>query len=185
MGSCQFKLFTQTRLKLISDKFMFCIHLYSVPMIFNKIVKRLLWFFCDVADKLIYTFVWSWSIGIFQAQRLSDVHSIPVHVSAGLIEFIMSVSESPRPTAIHLNSAILPNQTEVVLNAGSKIKLSCHGDGLVCMSTNAFSKLSSEKDIKADPRHTGTYNCRYANQSLSHLDTWIHLYVKGKQDLNP
>ncbi|XP_015257023.1 PREDICTED: macrophage colony-stimulating factor 1 receptor 2-like [Cyprinodon variegatus] len=90
-----------------------------------------------------------------------------------------SATESPRPTAIHLNSAIQPNQTEVVLNAGSKIKLSCHGDGLVYMSTNAFSKLSSEKDIKADPRHTGTYNCGYANQSLSHLDTWIHLYVKG------
>uniref|UniRef100_A0A087YLN1 receptor protein-tyrosine kinase n=1 Tax=Poecilia formosa TaxID=48698 RepID=A0A087YLN1_POEFO len=28
------------------------------------------------------------------------------------------------------------------------------------------------------PRHTGTYHCRYVNQSLNHLNTWIHLYVK-------
>lgn len=32
----------------------------------------------------------------------------------------------------------------------------------------------------SDPRHTGTYRCGYTNQSLEHLDTWIHLYVKGK-----
>uniref|UniRef100_A0A3B3DGK6 receptor protein-tyrosine kinase n=1 Tax=Oryzias melastigma TaxID=30732 RepID=A0A3B3DGK6_ORYME len=33
----------------------------------------------------------------------------------------------------------------------------------------------------ANPRHTGTYTCGYTNQSLEHLNTSFHLYIKGKQ----
>uniref|UniRef100_A0A671TN42 receptor protein-tyrosine kinase n=1 Tax=Sparus aurata TaxID=8175 RepID=A0A671TN42_SPAAU len=31
---------------------------------------------------------------------------------------------------------------------------------------------------RSNPKHTGTYRCGYSNQSLEHLYTWIHLYVK-------
>lgn len=42
-------------------------------------------------------------------------------------------------------------------------------------------KLGNPLEVKrSDPRHTGTYTCGYANQSLSHLNVWIHLYVNGR-----
>lgn len=40
--------------------------------------------------------------------------------------------------------------------------------------------LDSLVEEKSNPRDTGTYRCGYMNQSLEHLNTWIHLYVKGK-----
>lgn len=44
-------------------------------------------------------------------------------------------------------------------------------------------KLGNPLEVKrSDPRHTGTYTCGYANQSLSHLNVWIHLYVNGRTD---
>lgn len=39
------------------------------------------------------------------------------------------------------------------------------------------------EERKSHPRNTGTYRCGYANRSLEHLDTWIHLYVTDP--LNP
>uniref|UniRef100_A0A3B5MWM8 receptor protein-tyrosine kinase n=1 Tax=Xiphophorus couchianus TaxID=32473 RepID=A0A3B5MWM8_9TELE len=93
------------------------------------------------------------------------------------------VSEPPGPTLIQLNSIFQPNQSEVILTAGSKVQLGCLGDGLVNMSTTALRPLPRNcQNIlqinSVSPRHTGTYHCRYANQSLDHLNTWIHLYVK-------
>ncbi|KAM9846482.1 macrophage colony-stimulating factor 1 receptor 2 [Aulostomus maculatus] len=77
---------------------------------------------------------------------------------------------------------MLLNQTEVVLNAGSAFTLYCHGNRSVRWSTNAFRSLSGPPDLvevaKSDPRHTGTYRCGYTNQSLEHLNSWIHIYVK-------
>uniref|UniRef100_M3ZW11 receptor protein-tyrosine kinase n=1 Tax=Xiphophorus maculatus TaxID=8083 RepID=M3ZW11_XIPMA len=93
------------------------------------------------------------------------------------------VSEPPGPTLIQLNSIFQPNQSEIILTAGSKVQLGCLGDGLVNMSTTALRPLPRNcRNIlqinSVSPRHTGTYHCRYANQSLDHLNTWIHLYVK-------
>lgn len=74
----------------------------------------------------------------------------------------------------------------MVLTAGSNFTLRCHGEGSVHWFSTAFRLLYQEKlaDLvevrRSDPRHTGTYRCGYTNQSLKHLDTWIHLYVKGK-----
>nr|XP_020446637.1 macrophage colony-stimulating factor 1 receptor 2-like [Monopterus albus] len=88
------------------------------------------------------------------------------------------------PPSVHLNSGFLPNQSEVVLTARSNFSLSCHGNGPVHWSSTAFRLLyhnelpNPVKVRSADPRHTGTYHCGYTNQSLKHLDTWIHLYVK-------
>ncbi|XP_051250737.1 macrophage colony-stimulating factor 1 receptor 2 [Dicentrarchus labrax] len=99
-----------------------------------------------------------------------------------------SAKDPPGPPSIHLNSDFLPNQTEVVLTAGATFNLSCHGNGMVRWSSTAFRLLYEDKlkDLvevrRADPRHTGTYRCGYTNQSLEHLDTWIHLYVKDPAD---
>ncbi|KAM4726473.1 macrophage colony-stimulating factor 1 receptor 2 isoform 2-T3 [Anableps anableps] len=98
-----------------------------------------------------------------------------------------AAAEPPGPTVIHLNSIFQPNQSEVVLTAGSKVQLGCHGDGLANMSTTAFRKfprgdLNSMEIKSVSPRHTGTYRCIYTNQSLDHLKTWIHLYVKEDDD---
>uniref|UniRef100_A0AAQ5Z6I4 receptor protein-tyrosine kinase n=1 Tax=Amphiprion ocellaris TaxID=80972 RepID=A0AAQ5Z6I4_AMPOC len=93
------------------------------------------------------------------------------------------VSELPGPPMIHLNSNFLPNRSDAVLAAGSAFSLSCHGNGLVHWSSSAF-RLQFEDSLpdpvqvsRADPRHTGTYRCGYANRSLEHLHTWIHLYI--------
>ncbi|KAM6983423.1 macrophage colony-stimulating factor 1 receptor 2 [Tautogolabrus adspersus] len=88
------------------------------------------------------------------------------------------------PPWIRLNSDILPNQTEVVLTAGSAFTLSCHGNNSTRWSSTAFRLLYQNPPPnpvevkKSDPRHTGTYSCGYTKQSLEHLVTWIHLYVK-------
>ncbi|XP_034539511.1 macrophage colony-stimulating factor 1 receptor 2-like [Notolabrus celidotus] len=87
------------------------------------------------------------------------------------------------PPWIRLNSDFLPNQTEVVLTAGSSISLSCHGNGSVQWSSTAFRFMfrtpQNPLEVKkSDIRHTGTYYCGYTNQSLEHLVTWIHLYIK-------
>uniref|UniRef100_A0AAQ5ZNN5 receptor protein-tyrosine kinase n=1 Tax=Amphiprion ocellaris TaxID=80972 RepID=A0AAQ5ZNN5_AMPOC len=92
-------------------------------------------------------------------------------------------AELPGPPMIHLNSNFLPNRSDAVLAAGSAFSLSCHGNGLVHWSSSAF-RLQFEDSLpdpvqvsRADPRHTGTYRCGYANRSLEHLHTWIHLYI--------
>ncbi|XP_068436076.1 macrophage colony-stimulating factor 1 receptor 2 isoform X2 [Clinocottus analis] len=96
--------------------------------------------------------------------------------------------EVPDPPAIRLNWDFLPNQTEVVLTAGSPFNLTCHGRRLVRLTSTAFRlsfrdlQLEPVEVRRSDPRHTGTYRCGYVNQSLDHLDTWIHLYVKNPAD---
>ncbi|XP_073335314.1 macrophage colony-stimulating factor 1 receptor 2 [Pagrus major] len=95
-----------------------------------------------------------------------------------------SAEEPPDPPLVRLNSDLLPNQTEVVLTAGTPFGLSCHGNGSVRWSSTAFSLMYDDnlQDLvqvqKSNPRHTGTYRCGYTNRSLEHLYTWIHLYVK-------
>ncbi|XP_020510956.2 macrophage colony-stimulating factor 1 receptor 2 [Labrus bergylta] len=104
-----------------------------------------------------------------------------------LLSIVLSCSAAGPPW-IHLNSDILPNQTEVVLTAGSAFTLSCHGDSLTQWSSTAFrllyqNPLPNPVEVKkSDPRHTGTYSCRSTNRSLEHLVTWIHLYVKDPAD---
>ncbi|XP_008303175.1 macrophage colony-stimulating factor 1 receptor 2-like [Stegastes partitus] len=84
---------------------------------------------------------------------------------------------------ISLNANFLPNQSDAVLVVGSAFNLSCRGDGSVYWSSSAFrlqfiDRLPDPVQVStADPRHTGTYRCGYANHSLEHLYTWIHLYV--------
>lgn len=95
------------------------------------------------------------------------------------------VSDLTDPPSIHLNSKYLPNQAEAVLTAGTPFTLRCTGASSVHWSSSAFRLLYHGRMIDpidvqmADPRHTGTYRCGYTNQSLEHLSTWIHLYVKG------
>uniref|UniRef100_A0A1A8N271 receptor protein-tyrosine kinase n=2 Tax=Nothobranchius pienaari TaxID=704102 RepID=A0A1A8N271_9TELE len=96
-------------------------------------------------------------------------------------------AEPPGPLALSLNSEFQPNRTEVVQMAGSSFQLSCHGNGTVHWSSTAFrvSFLKNQDSLKvmeADPRHTGTYRCSYTNQSLEHLNTWIHLYITDPAD---
>ncbi|XP_027887246.1 macrophage colony-stimulating factor 1 receptor 2 isoform X2 [Xiphophorus couchianus] len=107
------------------------------------------------------------------------LHSVLLLIALGAC----AAAEPPGPTLIQLNSIFQPNQSEVILTAGSKVQLGCLGDGLVNMSTTALRPLPRNcQNIlqinSVSPRHTGTYHCRYANQSLDHLNTWIHLYVK-------
>ncbi|XP_069030972.1 macrophage colony-stimulating factor 1 receptor 2-like [Embiotoca jacksoni] len=91
-----------------------------------------------------------------------------------------SAEEPPDPTSIRLNSKLLPNQSDAVLTAGSAFTFGCHGNGSVMWSNTAFTALY--RADRSQPRHTGTYHCRYRNRSLEHLDTWIHLYVKDPAD---
>ncbi|XP_041807711.1 macrophage colony-stimulating factor 1 receptor 2 [Chelmon rostratus] len=99
-----------------------------------------------------------------------------------------SAEDLPGPPRIRLNTDFLPNQTEVVLTAGSTFTLTCHGEGFVRWSSTAFRLLYLDnlvdplKVTRPDPRHTGTYRCGYTDRSLEHLDTWIHLYVKDPAD---
>ncbi|XP_067465187.1 macrophage colony-stimulating factor 1 receptor 2 [Thunnus thynnus] len=103
-----------------------------------------------------------------------------------LLSMVLSCcsADDPGPPSIRLNSDFLPNQTEVVLTAGSAFNLTCHSNGSVRWSATAFhflykGQLSDLLKVdKSDPRHTGTYYCGYTNCSLEHLDTWVHLYVK-------
>lgn len=101
------------------------------------------------------------------------------------------VSDAPTPPFIQFNSQLQPNQTQKALTAGSAIILSCSGSGPVQWTTTAFNlmyhgKLGNPLEIKkSDPRHTGTYTCGYANQSLSHLNVWMHLYVNGRTNGDP
>ncbi|XP_028450580.1 macrophage colony-stimulating factor 1 receptor 2 [Perca flavescens] len=95
-----------------------------------------------------------------------------------------SASDSPGPPSIRLNSNLLTNQSEVVLTAGSAFSLSCHGNLSLHWTTTAFrlqflDPLPNPVEVpSSNPRHTGTYRCGYTNQSLQHLHTWVHLYVK-------
>uniref|UniRef100_A0A8C2WZ46 receptor protein-tyrosine kinase n=1 Tax=Cyclopterus lumpus TaxID=8103 RepID=A0A8C2WZ46_CYCLU len=95
---------------------------------------------------------------------------------------------APDPPSIRLNSDFLPNQTEVLLTAGSPFNLTCHGHYSVHLTTTAFRLLYRDRLLepvevkRSDPRHTGTYRCGYVNKSLDQLDTWIHLYVKDPAD---
>uniref|UniRef100_A0A3Q1IJ69 receptor protein-tyrosine kinase n=1 Tax=Anabas testudineus TaxID=64144 RepID=A0A3Q1IJ69_ANATE len=97
-------------------------------------------------------------------------------------------SGDPGPTLIRLNSNFLPNQTEVVLTAGSPFSLGCYGNNSVHWYSTAFRLLFQDKllnpikVVNSHPRHTGTYRCKYINESLGHLHTWIHLYVRDSSD---
>ncbi|KAG7224731.1 hypothetical protein INR49_004622 [Caranx melampygus] len=103
-----------------------------------------------------------------------------------LSEVIIPVSlEPPAAPSIHLNSVHLPNQSEIVLNAGSAFSLSCHGNSTTHWSSTAFLLVNKEElanPLRVNnsvPKHTGTYRCGYTRQGLDHLDNWIHLYIKG------
>ncbi|CAN9501225.1 unnamed protein product [Ophioblennius macclurei] len=96
-------------------------------------------------------------------------------------------AELPGPPLIRLNAVLRPNQSDVVLKAGSAFNLSCHGNASLHLSSTAFVRLPSKQQLevrKSNPRHTGTYRCGYTNQSLEHLNTWIHLYVTDAKDLS-
>ncbi|KAK9537075.1 hypothetical protein VZT92_006811 [Zoarces viviparus] len=99
-----------------------------------------------------------------------------------------SAEDDPAPPSIHLNSIFQPNQTEVPLTAGSAFNLSCHGTGSVRWTSTALNllycdRLQNPVEVrKSHPRNTGTYSCGYTNQSLKHLDTWIHLYFTDPDD---
>lgn len=103
----------------------------------------------------------------------------------GSVVFLF-VSEPPDPPSIRLNSDFLPSKSDRVLTAGTNFSLSCHGNGSVHWTSTAFplvyrGNLPDPVEVKrATPRHTGTYTCRYTNESLAHLNSWIHLYVTGK-----
>ncbi|XP_047463799.1 macrophage colony-stimulating factor 1 receptor 2 isoform X2 [Mugil cephalus] len=94
----------------------------------------------------------------------------------------------PDPPSIRLNSDFLPNRSEVVLTARSTFILSCHGNGSVHWTITAFRLQYPDplqnpvKVMRSDPRHTGTYICRYTNRSLEHLNSWVHLYVSDPDD---
>ncbi|XP_040005679.1 macrophage colony-stimulating factor 1 receptor 2 isoform X2 [Xiphias gladius] len=109
------------------------------------------------------------------------VHSLLLSIA---LSCYCSAEDLPGPPSISLKSVFLPNQTEVVLTAGSAFSLRCHGNGSIRLSSTAFSLLYKDKlpdplEVKSsEPRHTGTYRCGYTTQSLEHLDTWIHLYIK-------
>ncbi|XP_045895469.1 macrophage colony-stimulating factor 1 receptor 2 [Micropterus dolomieu] len=100
----------------------------------------------------------------------------------------MTLKGPPSPLRIRLNSVFQPNQSEVVLTAGSPFKLSCHGNGSVHWTSTAFRMMYNDRMLdpvevrRSNPRHTGTYRCGYTNRSLGHLDTWIHLYIKDPAD---
>uniref|UniRef100_A0A3P8NC23 receptor protein-tyrosine kinase n=1 Tax=Astatotilapia calliptera TaxID=8154 RepID=A0A3P8NC23_ASTCA len=100
------------------------------------------------------------------------------------------VSEPPDPPSIRLNSDFLPSKSDRVLTAGTNFSLSCHGNGSVHWTSTAFplvyrGNLPDPVEVKrATPRHTGTYTCRYTNESLAHLNSWIHLYVTDPADLS-
>ncbi|CAJ1063162.1 macrophage colony-stimulating factor 1 receptor 2-like [Xyrichtys novacula] len=105
--------------------------------------------------------------------------------------FLLSIALSccaADPPWIRLNSDFLPNQTELVLTAGSAFTLSCHGNGSVQWTSTAFRLLYQNpppnplRVQKSEPRYTGTYSCGYTNQSLEHRVTWVHLYVKDPAD---
>ncbi|XP_068187204.1 macrophage colony-stimulating factor 1 receptor 2 isoform X2 [Antennarius striatus] len=95
-----------------------------------------------------------------------------------------SAEEPPGLPSIRLNSDLLPNQTEVVLTAGSAFNLSCHGSTSVHWNSTAFSlvyrsRLENPLLVKqSEPKYTGTYHCGYEHQDMEYLHTWIHLYVK-------
>ncbi|XP_037323625.2 macrophage colony-stimulating factor 1 receptor 2 isoform X2 [Pungitius pungitius] len=99
-----------------------------------------------------------------------------------------SAKDDPDPPSIRLNSAFLANQTEVRLTAGSAFNLSCHGKRSMRLTSTSFRLSYRDRPqdpvvvSRSDPRHTGTYYCRYINQNLEHLDTWIHLYVTNSAD---
>ncbi|KAI4790573.1 hypothetical protein KUCAC02_034543, partial [Chaenocephalus aceratus] len=77
-----------------------------------------------------------------------------------------------------------PTEPTWFLEVGSVFSLGCHGNLSSRLTTTSFNWLY--KDQVPNPmqvnssntRDTGTYTCRYTNQSLEHLHTWIHLYVK-------
>lgn len=111
------------------------------------------------------------------------------HYSNVLLMCFITVPVSLDPPAapsIHLNSVHLSNQTEIVLTAGSTFSLSCHGNSPTHWSSTAF-LLLNKKEL-ANPlrvnisvsKHTGTYRCGYTSEGLNHLDSWIHLFIKGK-----
>ncbi|XP_034746784.1 macrophage colony-stimulating factor 1 receptor 2-like [Etheostoma cragini] len=95
---------------------------------------------------------------------------------------------NPGAPLIRLNSDFLPNQSEVVLTAGSTFSFGCHGNVSLRWTTTAFrlqvlDRLPNPVEVRSsNPRHTGTYRCGYKNQSLDHLHTWVHLYVKDAAD---
>uniref|UniRef100_A0A665TAB3 receptor protein-tyrosine kinase n=1 Tax=Echeneis naucrates TaxID=173247 RepID=A0A665TAB3_ECHNA len=99
------------------------------------------------------------------------------------------VSDVPAAPSILLNSVLQPKQAEVVLEAGSTFSLSCYGNKSIHWSSTAFrlhqDNLPNPVVVNSSvPRHTGTYRCRYSDQDLDHLETWIHLYVKDEADPN-
>lgn len=113
------------------------------------------------------------------------IRVVNFHSELRCSDFLL-VPDAPAPPSIRFNSHVQPNQTQKALTAGSTIILSCSGSGPVHWTTTAFNlmyqdKLGNPLEVsRSDPRHTGTYTCGYANQSLSHLNVWIHLYVNGR-----
>ncbi|XP_024121989.1 macrophage colony-stimulating factor 1 receptor 2 [Oryzias melastigma] len=94
-------------------------------------------------------------------------------------------AETPGPPRLCLNSTIIPNQSDITMMAGSAFSLSCHGNRSVRWSSTALGinwSSQTQRVKSANPRHTGTYTCGYTNQSLEHLNTSFHLYIKDPSD---
>uniref|UniRef100_A0A3B3C0B9 receptor protein-tyrosine kinase n=1 Tax=Oryzias melastigma TaxID=30732 RepID=A0A3B3C0B9_ORYME len=75
--------------------------------------------------------------------------------------------------------------SDITMMAGSAFSLSCHGNRSVRWSSTALGinwSSQTQRVKSANPRHTGTYTCGYTNQSLEHLNTSFHLYIKDPSD---
>ncbi|RVE63430.1 hypothetical protein OJAV_G00136190 [Oryzias javanicus] len=94
-------------------------------------------------------------------------------------------AETPGPPLLFLNSTIMPNQSDITMMAGSTFSVSCRGNRSLHWSSTALGiTWSTQTHIfkSANARDTGTYTCGYTNQSLEHLNTWFHLYIKDPSD---
>ncbi|XP_056140403.1 macrophage colony-stimulating factor 1 receptor 2 [Lampris incognitus] len=96
-------------------------------------------------------------------------------------------AEDLTPPSMYLNFDLILNNSEHTLAARSDFTLRCRVNGLtvpVHWSSSAFRLRYQERLTDtlvipaAEPRHTGTYHCGYRNQSLAHLESWVHIYIR-------
>ncbi|XP_042070960.1 macrophage colony-stimulating factor 1 receptor 2 isoform X3 [Haplochromis burtoni] len=126
----------------------------------------------------------------FSSNNTEREREMWLHCLLLFIALSRSAGEPPDPPSIRLNSDFLPSKSDRVLTAGTNFSLSCHGNGSVHWTSTAFPLVyrgnlpDPVEVIRATPRHTGTYTCRYTNESLAHLNSWIHLYVTDPADLS-
>lgn len=81
-----------------------------------------------------------------------------------------------------------PVESEVVINAGSRLYLTCEGDGPVtivprvprfkssCIANGSKCTITTEKAIV---KFTGTYKCVYIGKESSNFSS-VHIFVRGE-----